>query len=1109
MPRQRTRAVAGGERLATKWWFLVACLALLACTAAATLPAQTTSATLSGTIMDPAGRAVPGVEVSATNIDTGISANTKTNGDGIYVLPALPPGHYRVIVTKPGFKQIALTDVILNVQDTVSRNFSLEIGAVSETVTVTADSVNINTTDGSVSTVVDRQFAENLPMNGRSFQTLIELTPGVVVTPTNTADNGQFSINGQRAASNYWMIDGVSANIGIGANAGNGLGGALGSFSALGGTNSLVSVDAMQEFRIQTSTYAPEFGRTPGGQISIVTRSGTNLFHGSAFDYLRNGVLDSNNWFADANALPKPQERQNDFGGTLSGPIFKDRTFFFFSYEGLRLRLPQTTLTTVPDASFTPQTTNSRQNAMLALQPYLNAFPLPNPNSPEIFTPCDPASDPTCPSTGQMPTGTAAFNATYSNPASLDAYSLRIDHKLSEKLALFGRYDYSPSEISSSGGTSDSLSTVATTRITTQTATAGATWIISPTVTNDLRFNYSRTNVLSEFTLDSFGGAVPLTSLPFPGPFTSQNAFFSLDIFSLQQPGLVDGRSGQNLQRQINIVDSVSIQKSSHSLKLGVDFRRLSPFSNPAAYGQDAYFGDVPSAATGDLLEAIVISDSPTTFLFRNLGIYAQDTWRILPRLTMTYGLRWDVDFVPRSQNGPNFPAVTGFDLNDLSGLALAPTGTSPYKTRYGNFAPRFGMAYQLSQNQSWQTVLRGGFGVFYDLASSEAGNNTAIGYPFAALAFSFGTFPLSTVATTPPPIAPPTASNPGSLAAFDPHLRLPYTLEWNTSLEQALGKQQTVSVSYVGSAGRRLLQTGVVLSPNPSLSEAQLVTNVGTSDYNALQTQFQRRLSHGLQVLGSYTLAHSIDTASAGSSVLQSNALVPSVNPNADRGPSDFDIRHTLSVGMTYEIPAPNINAIAKVVLRGWSTENFILARSAPPDDVGAADFSSLDGFFGDVRPDLVPGQPLYLYGANCASVMQALGNLAPGQVCPGGKGFNPAAFTNPPVDPNTGLPLRQGNLPRNFLRGFGASQWDFAIHRDFPLREPVKLQFRAEMFNVLNHPNFAQPNNGFGFGGFGLSTETLNESLADGSVGSGGFSPLYQIGGPRSIQLALKLQF
>ena len=200
-----------------------------------------------------------------------------------------------------------------------------------------------------VSTVVDRQFAENLPLNGRSFQTLIQLTPGVVLTTSSYASDGQFSVNGQRADSNYWMVDGVSANIGVSSSsaATDTLSGSLGGFSAQGGTNSLVSVDAMQEFRIQTSTFAPEFGRTPGGQISIVTRSGTNQFHGTAFDYFRNDVLDANNWFNGTSTtppLPKAEERQNDFGGTFGGPIIKDRTFFFFSYEGLRLRLPQTAL---------------------------------------------------------------------------------------------------------------------------------------------------------------------------------------------------------------------------------------------------------------------------------------------------------------------------------------------------------------------------------------------------------------------------------------------------------------------------------------------------------------------------------------------------------------------------------------------------------------------------------------------------------------------------------------------------------------------------------------------------------------------------------------------
>ena len=1066
--------------------------------------AQMETATLSGAITDPNGRVVPDAEIAATRIETGTVATTKTNGAGIYFLTGLMPGHYHLMIHKLGFKEIAVKEIQLNVQDKLEQNFSLEIGSVSETVTVEAGGLVMNTTDATVSTVVDRQFAENLPLNGRSFQTLIQLTPGVVLTPSNGNDSGQFSVNGQRAASNYWMVDGVSANIGIGAtgngnsNPGNGLGGSLGSFGTLGGTNSLVSIDAMQEFRIQTSTYAPEFGRTPGGQISIVTRSGTNQFHGTAFDYLRNDVFDANNWFNTfvTPPLPKAKERQNDFGGTFSGPIVKDRTFFFFSYEGLRLRLPQTTLTTVPDASFTPGgTTNSRENAIPALQPYLNAYPLPNANSPEIFVPCDPATAPTCPPSGEQATGSAAFNASYSNPATLDAYSLRIDHKQNDKLAIFGRYNYSPSTLVQRGATGYTLNTLNPTRITTQTATAGATWVISPTASDDLRFNYSRTNASSYFSMDNFGGAVPLTALPFPNSFTSQNALFNFGIFSLQQAQFNVGQFEKNLQRQINIVDGLSVQKGSHSLKVGVDFRRLSPVYAPRAYEQLAYFEDVPSAESGNPFEMATLSNLSPTLLFRNLGIYAQDTWRVTSRLTLTYGLRWDVDFVPQTISGPNFPGVTGFDLSNLSNLALAP-GTPAYKTTYGNVAPRVGLAYQLSQSQDLQTVLRGGFGVFYDLADSEMGNQIFAGnYPFGGLALITGTFPLDPTMAAPPPIVPPSASNFQTLTAFDPHLQLPYTLEWNVALEQALGKQQTISASYIGAVGRRLLQSAEVFSPNPNLLSAQLVTNAGTSDYNALQTQFQRRLSHGLQALASYTWSHSFDTGSAGSANVVSNALVPSA-ANANRGPSDFDIRNAFSAAVTYDIPTLKINAFTSAMLGGWSLENIIQARSAPPVDVTDGNFFQLQEFLADVRPDLVPGQPLYLYGRQY----------------PGGKAFNQNAFTDPPSDPGTGLPLRQGDVPRNFLRGFGATQWDFAVHRDFRLREPVTLQFRAEMFNVLNHPNFGQPSGCFGVScsaPFGVSTQMLGQFLSGGNLGGGAFSPLYQIGGPRSIQFALKLFF
>jgi len=381
--------------------FLFACILLFALPVAA----QSPNGNVNGLVLDPSSRVIVGAEIVAVNDVTGVKYITKTNDEGIYVLPNLPPGPYRLQVSKVGFKTIIKPDIVLNVQDALSLNFTLPIGATLETVTVEGGAPLVNTENATVSTVVDRQFAENLPMNGRSFQTLIELTPGVVLTSNNGgSDNGQFSVNGQRAASNYWMLDGVSANIGTSASfGGNGVGGALGSFSALGGTNSLVSVDALQEFRIQTSTYAPEYGRTPGGQISIVTRSGTNLFHGTAFDYLRNDVFDANNWFngyTNNPPLPKAEERQNDFGGTFSGPILRDRTFFFFSYEGLRLRLPQTALTEVPDVA-------ARQNAIPAMQPYLDAFPLPSPNG---------SDDPS--------TGIAQFNASYSNSASLDAYSI-------------------------------------------------------------------------------------------------------------------------------------------------------------------------------------------------------------------------------------------------------------------------------------------------------------------------------------------------------------------------------------------------------------------------------------------------------------------------------------------------------------------------------------------------------------------------------------------------------------------------------------------------------------------------------------------------------------
>ena len=382
---------------------------------------------------------------------------TKTNGSGIYAIPSLPPGRYRLVVRKDGFKGIDKTDITLNVQDILEQNFSLEIGSTSETVTVSGAGNNINTTDASVSTVVDRQFVENIPLNGRSFQTLIMLTPGTVLS-TASGSQGQFSISGQRGDSNYVTVDGASAD--IGATAYRGIGqygtGSIPGATVQGGTSALVSVDAMEEFRIQTSSFAPEFGRSPGGQISIATRSGSNQFHGTLFDYFRNDALDANNWFADNSGLRKPAERQNDFGGVVGGPIIRDKTFFFFSYEGLRLRQPLTSTVTVPSLA-------SRQAAVSQIQPFLNAYPVPN---------------------GVVQTnGTAKFAASYSNPSTEDVYSIRVDHTINSRLTLFGRYSNAPSTAVSRLSTM--LSVTNPLNVNTQTATAGLTLIASPSISNE------------------------------------------------------------------------------------------------------------------------------------------------------------------------------------------------------------------------------------------------------------------------------------------------------------------------------------------------------------------------------------------------------------------------------------------------------------------------------------------------------------------------------------------------------------------------------------------------------------------------------------------------
>ena len=1026
------------------------------------LRAQSTNASLSGRITDPSKAVIADARIAAISAGTNLRYETATNSGGEYFLANLPPGGYRIEIEKSGFKKLIKPDVILHVQDVLEINFEMAVGSASETITVESGAPLVNTESATVSTVVDRTFVEDIPLNGRSFQTLLMLTPGVVVTATAFDDQGQFSVNGQRADANYFTVDGVSANFGVTGyfSLVQTAGGALPALSASGGTNSLVSVDAMHEFRIQTSSFAPEFGRTPGGQISIVTRSGTNNFHGALFEYFRNDVLDANDWFANFNRLKKPAERQNVFGGVLGGPVLKDKTFFFFSYEGLRLRQPATQESVVPDLA-------SRQAAPASMQPFLNAFPIPN-----------------GPTVGD---GRAQFNGSFSNPSSLDAYSFRVDHIVNSKLDLFGRYNYSPSE-SSQRGPLLSIGRVLSVRepisSSVQTLTIGLTHTVTPGLSNEMRANYSNQRVDARFVMDDFGGATPLLDpLLFPSGFSSSNSFFE---FVIANTGVyAQGKSVTNEQRQVNLVDNLSLSDGGHQMQFGVDYRWLGPFSSPFAYEQFAEFLGLTTspgnALSGTALVAASFAQEGNSLLSRNFSIYGQDTWRVSPRFTVTYGLRWDINPPLKGKNSANDP-FTIDGLNDPATMTLASRGTPLYDTTYGNVAPRVGVAYQLFRATRWGSVLRGGFGTFYDLGQGSLGA-VSFGFPYgASKVIPAAPFPLSPQDAAPPPLrtAPPVST----IIVADRHLELPRTYQWNVALEQSIGSRQTLSFTYVGALGRKLIRTTNLFNPNPDFQFVYLTNNTATSDYHALQLKFQRRLSHGLQALASYTFSHSIDIASTDAVASYLNTPGGGAYQNLDRGNSDFDIRHCFTAGVTYDLPSPGSQKFVRTAFGSWSLDSFILARSAPPVDVVGA-ISLTSGTALSYRPNVNASVPLELLGSQY----------------PGGKIFNSNAFTAP-------APGTQGNFGRNALRGFGATQFDFSLQKKFQFTEGVGLNFRTEFFNIFNHPNFGNPINTLTNPLFGHSTQILASSLGSGGA-NGGLNPLYQIGGPRSIQLALKLQF
>ena len=1060
--------------------------------------AQTVVASVTGRVLDPNAAAIVEATVTAKNVDTGIETSVQTNDNGIYHFADLGPGNYEFSVSKRGFKVIVKPGVTLHVADSISMNFSMQVGDVKETVTVESGAPMINTTNASVSTVVDQTYIKNMPLNGRSFQDLILLTPGIVTNSPQSfpafGQTGEFSVNGQRTESNYYTVDGVSANVGAAAGAtyvqGAGPSGSLAASTALGTTQALVSVDALQEFRVQSSTYSAEYGRNPGGQFAFETKSGTNQWHGTAYDYLRNDLFDANDWFNNYFGQAKSPLRQNDFGGTFGGPVTipglyngKDRTFFFVSYEGLRLKKPQaSSINYVPDATL-------RANAPSPLSQVLKAFPVPN--GPEFLVPCDPATDPTCPSTGQKQDGFAQYIGTWSNPSSINSTSVRFDHTVNNRLRLFFRFSDTTSSSSTRGTSTNFLSgaslaptptTLETLAYSLRTYTAGASSSFSSRLTNDFRLNYSSSSVIDSVAIDAFAGSTPVNLRQLTGLGAGSAPTVTLEYDGQFVPIGQSTESG--VQGQWNFVNTMSLALGRHQLKFGVDYRRLAPYEVPLTpivrweyFSESDVQGNTPLSGADAYL--------PAYPLYKNFSAFLQDEWKVSQRLSLSLGLRWDVNPAPDATQGLKPYTLQGPSPDSV---ALAPQGTPLWQTAWYNFAPRVGAAYIVHTAPGREAVVRAGGGIFFD-TGQQLGSAGFSGAGFAAFGTSLtGSFPV--LPAIPAVVNPPVPPYPSNPYGFAPHLQLPYTIQWNASFEQALGKSQAFTASYVGSHASRLLRQDAFLpANNPNSPFFFLIGNGLTSDFDSLQLQFRRRLSQGLTALASYTWSHCLDYGSLNYSF------------GYQRGNCEFDVRHNFSAAFSYDLPNVGKNIFARAVLNHWGLDDRFAARSAFPVPLRGRFLVQPDGQQYNGGLSLVPGQPIYLYGANCDSVLQGLGDLQPGQGCPGGRAINPNSFINV---------KSLGNAPRNFVRGFGAWQTDLAIRRDFPISESLKLQFRAEAFNIFNHPNFGSIDSrcrgsrpaGCTNPQFGQATATLANSL-------GVLSPLYQMGGPRSMQLALKLIF
>jgi len=1120
------------------------------------LVGQTFRGTILGSVTDPSGAVVAGATVKVRNLGTGLERTTATSTDGSYAVPELPIGTYSVTVTQTGFKTFVATAVAVDVATERRVDAALETGEVSIRVEVSAEELPlVETTSNDLGGVITAQTVENMPVNGRDYTKLIFLNPGVAGSPDQITDSpgsfGEFSMNGARGRSNNYLLDGTDMNDGYRNDP------AINQAGVFGTPSTILPIDAVAEVNV-LSNFEPEYGRNSGAIVNIVTKSGANKVHGTAGEYFRNSALDARNFFNPV-GTPKAPFHNNQYGASLGGPIIKDKTFFYIDYEGQQEPVGVVTIASVPtgnaaDGSLLPSDSTDPSGVIPAL---LARHPWPAPN----LAKGTPPGQPTPPTPGTASVVSPSFNK-------LTSFIAKIDQNFNANNNLTGRYFFGdsvqsfPLALTASGGQLPGFNTFTPTRV--QLVSLSYTRTIGSTKVNELRYGWNRFAegffpADQNFHPSSIGLCDATTAAGCNGGLNDSG----LPIFKVSgvsQLGATSSVPRHRFDSNNQVLDNFSWKINKHSLKFGVDFHRTS-----VQQYFDKYFrgrlkfsagGSDPINGIQDFLDGSVdggfqyFGDTIRHTFENNIGFYAQDSFRLTPRLTLNYGFRWDYFGVVREKNN-RLSNITSLDaVNDTFTLTQVgqPGLSQLYNPDKKDFAPRVSMAWDVTGKG--KTVVRAGFGMFYDAFSQDM----VLGHlPFSPFfdpgpAYNnIGPAPINSSAANVGPIgfqqpvfAPPSTGGCGfecDAFGFDRNIKTPYMENYNLNFQQELSSKTVLQVGYVGSQGHRLWRffdisqpnqaeitacdTGVDTRCSAGINDGSVPRNYGAnpygafyilqqnstskSNYNALQTSFRINAWHGVTSTVNFVWSRSIDNSSDGEDFVP-NAAQPndSTRPNLEKGPSNFNIPRRLTWNFAYDLP--KMGGSLQRLKNGWGLDSVLSLQDGQPFQFNYTedDFSGSGNFFD--RPDVVgpivyhPHDPLNFVDVSAFAVPCTVttATLSATDCIPGTRHF--------------------GNSGRNSLRGPSFKEWNFAIYKSTAITERLNMQFRADFFNILNHPNFANPflpaflaDPGFNgsqlVNGREVGSAPGSVITATGDVGIG--NPFLGGGGPRGIQLAVKFTF